>query len=202
MQNLKKRRIGLFGGTFDPPHLGHLAAALAARDQLQLDIVLFVVANDPWQKTGAGLEITLAKHRLEMTELVVSEFEGLEVDDSEIRRGGPTYTSVTLKEMKALFPEAELFLLVGGDVARELNTWKDSDYIQENAVMVVVDRPGYDGATPPSGWNFERVVAETPDVAGTEIRLLSSEGAEVRTMVSEAVKSYIDKHELYVGEGF
>ena len=202
MENLKKRRIGLFGGTFAPPHLGHLAAALAARDQLQLDIVLFVVANDPWQKTGAGLEVTLAKYRLEMTELVVSEFEGLEVDDSEIRRGGPTYTSVTLKEMKALFPGAELFLLVGGDVARELNTWKDSDYIQENAVMVVVDRPGYDGATPPSGWNFERVVAETPDVAGTEIRLLSSEGAEVRTMVSEAVKSYIDQHGLYVGESF
>ena len=71
--------------------------------------------------------------------MFVSEFEGLEVDDSEIRRGGPTYTSVTLKEMKALFPEAELFLLVGGDVARELNTWKDSDYIQENAVMVVVE---------------------------------------------------------------
>ena len=202
MENLKKRRIGLFGGTFDPPHLGHLAAALAARDQLQLDVVLFAVSYTPWQKTGAGLEVTLAKYRLEMTELVVSEFEGLEVDDSEIRRGGPTYTSVTLKEMKALFPEAELFLLVGGDVARELNTWKDSDYIQENAVMVVVDRPGYDGATPPSGWNFERVVAETPDVAGTEIRLLSSEGAEVRTMVSEAVKSYIDQHGLYVGESF
>ncbi len=200
MENLGKRRIGLFGGTFDPPHLGHLAAALAARDQLQLDVVLFVVANDPWQKTGAGLEVTLAKHRLEMTELVVSEFEGLEVEDLEVRRGGPTYTSVTLKEMKDLFPEAELFLLVGGDVARELNTWKDSDYVQKNSVMVVVDRPGYDGATPPSGWNFERVVAETPDVAGTEIRLLSSEGVEVRTMVSEAVKSYIDKHELYVGE--
>ncbi len=202
MKNLKKRRIGLFGGTFDPPHLGHLGAALAARGQLQLDMVLFVVANDPWQKTGAGLEVTLAKHRLEMTELVVSEFEGLEVDDSEIRRGGPTYTSVTLKEMKALFPEAELFLLVGGDVARELNTWKDSEYIQENAVIVVVDRPGYDGATPPSGWEFERVVAETPDIAGTEIRLLRSEGAEVRTMVSEAVKSYIDEHGLYVGESF
>jgi len=200
VENLGKRRIGLFGGTFDPPHLGHLAAALAARDQLQLDVVLFVVANDPWQKTGAGLEVTLAKHRLEMTELVVSEFEGLEVEDLEVRRGGPTYTSVTLKEMKDLFPEAELFLLVGGDVARELNTWKDSDYVQKNSVMVVVDRPGYDGATPPSGWNFERVVAETPDVAGTEIRLLSSEGVEVRTMVSEAVKSYIDKHELYVGE--
>ena len=192
----------IFGGTFDPPHLGHLGAALAARDQLQLDMVLFVVANDPWQKTGAGLEVTIAKHRLEMTELVVSGFEGLEVDDSEIRRGGPTYTSVTLKEMKALFPEAELFLLVGGDVARELNTWKDPEYIQENAVMVVIDRPGYDVAAPPSGWEFERVVAETPDIAGTEIRLLRSEGAEVRTMVSEAVKSYIDEHGLYVGGSF
>ena len=197
MSKLQKNRIGLFGGTFDPPHLGHLAAALAARDQLELDLVLFVVANDPWQKTEAGIEITPARHRLEMVKISVFDFDGLCADDSEIKRGGLTYTSITLQEMKTLFPNSDLFLLVGGDVATELNTWKDSDSIRGSTVLVVVDRPGYLGAEPPAGWKFERVVAETPDIAGTEIRFRSRKGVEVKTMVSESVKSYIDKHGLY-----
>tara|TARA_B100000959_G_scaffold225868_1_gene240142 strand:+ start:3083 stop:3691 length:609 start_codon:yes stop_codon:yes gene_type:complete len=197
VNKLQKSRIGLFGGTFDPPHFGHLAAALAARDQLELDSVLFIVANDPWQKTEAGIAITPASHRLEMTKIAVADFDALKADDSEIIRGGLTYTSTTLKEMKDLFPKADLFLLVGGDVAIELNTWKDASSIQENATLVVVDRPGYTGAEPPEGWKFEKVVAETPDIAGTEIRLRSREGVEVKTMVSESVKSYIDKYELY-----
>ena len=200
MSKLQKNRIGLFGGTFDPPHLGHLAAALAARDQLELDLVLFVVANDPWQKTEAGIEITPARHRLEMVKISVFDFDGLCADDSEIKRGGLTYTSITLQEMKTLFPNSDLFLLVGGDVATELNTWKDSDSIRGSTVLVVVDRPGYLGAEPPAGWKFERVVAETPDIAGTEIRFRSRKGVEVKTMVSESVKSYIDKHGLYEEE--
>ena len=197
MNKRQKSRIGLFGGTFDPPHLGHLAAALAARDQLELDLVLFVVANDPWQKTEAGIAITPAHHRLEMTKIAVTDFDALKADDSEILRGGLTYTSITLKEMKSLFPKAELFLLVGGDVAAELNTWKDASSIQENATLVVVDRPGYMDAQPPEGWKFKKVIAETPDIAGTEIRLRSRKGVEVKTMVSESVKSYIDKYALY-----
>ena len=197
MSKLQETRIGLFGGTFDPPHLGHLAAALAAHDQLELDLVLFVVANDPWQKTEAGIEVTPAQHRLEMVKVAVSEFDGLRADDSEINRGGLTYTSITLQEMKVIFPNSDLFLLVGGDVAAELDTWKDTDLIRDNTTLVVVDRPGYLGAEPPAGWKFKRVIAETPDIAGTEIRFRSRRGAEVKTMVSESVKSYIDEHGLY-----
>lgn len=197
MNKLQETRIGLFGGTFDPPHLGHLAAALAAYDQLELDLVLFVVANDPWQKTEAGIEVTPAQHRLEMVKVAVSDFEGLRADDSEINRGGLTYTSITLQEMKVVFPNSDLFLLVGGDVAAELDTWKDTDLIRDNTTLVVVDRPGYLGAEPPAGWKFKRVIAETPDIAGTEIRFRSRRGAEVKTMVSESVKSYIDEHGLY-----
>ena len=197
MNKLQETRIGLFGGTFDPPHLGHLAAALAAHDQLELDLVLFVVANDPWQKTEAGIEVTPAQHRLEMVKVAVSDFDGLRADDSEINRGGLTYTSITLQEMKVLFPNSDLFLLVGGDVAAELDTWKDTDLIRDNTTLVVVDRPGYLGAEPPAGWKFKRVIAETPDIAGTEIRFRSRRGAEVKTMVSESVKSYIDEHGLY-----
>ena len=197
MSKLQESRIGLFGGTFDPPHLGHLAAALAARDQLELDSVLFVVANDPWQKTEAGIEVTSAKHRLEMVKVAVSDFEGLQADDSEITRGGLTYTSTTLQEMKILYPNSELFLLVGGDVATELDTWKDTDLIRDNTTLVVVDRPGYLGAEPPADWKFKKVTAETPDIAGTEIRFRSRKGVEVKTMVSESVKAYIDEHGLY-----
>ena len=197
MNKLQETRIGLFGGTFDPPHLGHLAAALAAYDQLELDLVLFVVANDPWQKTEAGIEVTPAQHRLEMVKVAVSDFDGLPADDSEINRGGLTYTSITLQEMKVVFPNSDLFLLVGGDVAAELDTWKDTDLIRDNTTLVVVDRPGYLGAEPPAGWKFKRVIAETPDIAGTEIRFRSRRGAEVKTMVSESVKSYIDEHGLY-----
>ena len=197
MSKLQETRIGLFGGTFDPPHLGHLAAALAARDQLELDLVLFVVANDPWQKIEAGIEVTPAQHRLKMVKVAVSEFEGLRADDSEINRGGLTYTSTTLQEMKVLFPNSDLFLLVGGDVATELDTWKDTEFIRDNTTLVVVDRPGYLGAEPPAGWKFKRIIAETPDIAGTEIRFRSRRGAEVKTMVSESVKSYIDEHQLY-----
>ena len=197
MSKLQETRIGLFGGTFDPPHLGHLAAALAAHDQLELDLVLFVVANDPWQKTEAGIEVTPAQHRLEMVKVAVSDFDGLRADDSEINRGGLTYTSITLQEMKVVFPNSDLFLLVGGDVAAELDTWKDTDLIRDNTTLVVVDRPGYLGAEPPAGWKFKRVIAETPDIAGTEIRFRSRRGAEVKTMVSESVKSYIDEHGLY-----
>ena len=197
MIKLQETRIGLFGGTFDPPHLGHLAAALAAYDQLELDLVLFVVANDPWQKTEAGIEVTPAQHRLEMVKVAVSDFDGLRADDSEINRGGLPYTSITLQEMKVVFPNSDLFLLVGGDVAAELDTWKDTALIRDNTTLVVVDRPGYLGAEPPAGWKFKRVIAETPDIAGTEIRFRSRRGAEVKTMVSESVKSYIDEHGLY-----
>jgi len=135
-----------------------------------------------------------------MVKIAVFDFDGLCADDSEIKRGGLTYTSITLQEMKTLFPNSDLFLLVGGDVATELNTWKDSDSIRGSTVLVVVDRPGYLGAEPPAGWKFERVVAETPDIAGTEIRFRSRKGVEVKTMVSESVKSYIDKHGLYEEE--
>ena len=155
------------------------------------------MANDPWQKTEAGIEVTPAQHRLEMVKVAVSDFDGLRADDSEINRGGLTYTSITLQEMKVVFPNSDLFLLVGGDVAAELDTWKDTDLIRDNTTLVVVDRPGYLGAEPPAGWKFKRVIAETPDIAGTEIRFRSRRGVEVKTMVSESVKSYIDEHGLY-----
>ena len=108
------RRIGLFGGTFDPPHMGHLAAALAAKEALGLDEVLFVVANDPWQKSGQR-PITEARHRLAMTELLVEDADGIEASDAEILRGGESYMIDTVSDMRQR--GHEITLIVGADVA-------------------------------------------------------------------------------------
>lgn len=200
MNQPSNRRIGILGGTFDPPHLGHLAAALAAQEQLVLDQVLLVVANDPWQKTEAGQEITAAHHRLAMVEQAVVNRDGLHADPSEINRGGPTYTAATLTEMANRFPEAELFLLIGGDVAPELNTWIEAKAVRQRATIVVMDRPGYPQAVPPEGWDFQRLIAATPDIAGTEVRLRGRAGNDITAMVPIAVADYIKKHGLYSGE--
>ena len=194
------RRIGILGGTFDPPHLGHLAAALAAQEQLALDQVLLVVANDPWQKTEAGQEVTAANHRLAMVEKAVADLNGISADPSEINRGGPTYTAATLTEMGNRFPEAELFLLIGGDVAPVLNTWVEAETVRQRATIVVMDRPGYHQAMPPEGWEFQRLVAVTPDIAGTEVRLRGQVGHDLTAMVPLAVADYIKKYGLYSGE--
>ena len=144
-------RIGLFGGTFDPPHVGHLAAAVNARHDLDLDVVLLVVANIPWQKVGERT-ISPAHARLELVRLAVGDVEGLEVCDREIRRGGRSYTADTVDDLLAEAPSSrELFVIVGSDAAEGLPTWERVDEVRERAVIVVVDRPG--GAwSPPPGW--------------------------------------------------
>ena len=112
-------RIGVFGGTFDPPHIGHLAVAVEVRHALALDRVLMVVANDPWQKRGARV-LTPAADRLEMVRAAAQDLDGVEADDREIRRGGPSYTVDTVEELLGEQPGAELFVVVGADAAAGL----------------------------------------------------------------------------------
>jgi nicotinate-nucleotide adenylyltransferase len=96
-------RIGVLGGTFDPPHIGHLILAEVAREQLKLDRVLFIPAGDPWRK--ADRSVTPAPHRLAMTRLAIADNEAFELDDCEVRREGPTYTTETLRELSARLPD-------------------------------------------------------------------------------------------------
>src|SRR5437763_15850460 len=109
-------RIGVFGGTFDPPHVGHLVVAVNARHALRLDRLLLVVANDPWQKSQARV-ISSAADRLAMVEAAVADVKGLEASALEIERGGVSYTADTLASLRAESPDAELFLVVGSDAA-------------------------------------------------------------------------------------
>jgi len=134
-------RIGVFGGTFDPVHVGHLVAACWCRDSLDLDRVLLVVANEPWQKTGTR-EVSDAEARFDVVSAAVEGVQGLEASRIEIDRGGPSYTADTMNELRSAHPDAELYLAVGSDVAAELGTWHRFEEIRGLATLVVVDRGG------------------------------------------------------------
>lgn len=201
MPGTNPRRIGVLGGTFDPPHNGHVLAGIEARDRLNLDLVLLTVANDPWQKTGVGgpreSGLTPAEVRLEMVRAAVDGVEGLEADDLEMQRGGPTYTADTLSELERRHPGAELFLLVGSDAASSLESWVRPDDVQQHATIVVIDRPGHDGGRPPSGWDFELLEAPLLDMSSEGLRRQVESGLSVRSDVPDAVADLIDRYGLY-----
>ena len=186
------RRIGLFGGTFDPPHAGHLAAAVAAKEALGLDVVLLVVANDPWQKSGQR-PITDARHRFAMTELLVEDTDGIEASDAEILRGGESYMIDTVNDMRR--QGHEITLIVGADVAHGLETWERSDQLRQLVRVAVVDRPGYVSSTP-DGWLMERVAVEPKEISSSKLRDQMGDGVSIYDSLSASVRSYIDDHQL------
>lgn len=188
-------RIGIFGGTFDPPHVGHLAAAVNVRHALALDVVLLVVANVPWQKVGERA-VSAAADRLELVRLAVGDVEGLEVDDREIRRGGDSYTADTVAELLAEDPRRELFVIVGSDAAAGLPTWERIEEVRAGASFVVVDRPGGSWA-PPAGWRIERVEVPRLEISSTDLRARVADGRPLDYLVPPAVVSGIDRLGLY-----
>lgn len=133
-------RIGILGGTFDPVHTGHLIAAVNARDELKLDKLLLVVANRPWQKLGMR-EITPAEVRLEMVQAAVKDLPNIDACDIEIKRGGLSYTADTISEIKSSHGSDKIYLLVGTDVAVELDTWQRVEEFREDVHLVVISRP-------------------------------------------------------------
>ena len=163
----------MFGGTFDPPHIGHLVMAADVRHALGLDVVLMVPAGEPWQKVGT-VPVSPAGDRLDMM-AAVRGVEGLEVCDLEVRRRGPTYTVDTLEELHAAEPDAELFLVLGADAAAGLDTWHRGDALADLCRIVVVDRPGAPGPVP-TGFEVTRVEAPRLDISSTELRRRRLEG--------------------------
>ncbi|HBU40037.1 MAG TPA: nicotinate (nicotinamide) nucleotide adenylyltransferase [Acidimicrobiaceae bacterium] len=186
------QRIGLFGGTFDPPHLGHLAVAIAARDALELDRTLLVVANQPWQKVGHR-PVTEARHRLAMTELLVQNSDGLEVSDLEIVRGGMSYTIDTVKQLQ----EAghEVVLIMGADAAAGIDSWERATELSRLTRIAVVDRPGYD-MPELANWSVDKIAAQSIRVSSSQVRSSMSEGSPAADNIPSAVRRYIDLHHL------
>ncbi len=188
-------KVGVFGGTFDPPHIGHLVAASEVRFALGLDRVLMVVANDPWHK-APGHEATPATDRLAMVEAAVASLEGLEASDVEIRRGGPSYTIDTLVELRE-GGLSELFLIVGADAAAGLAGWRRASELPSLAELVLVDREGTLPARDPDGWPSRRVRVPRLDVSSTDLRRRFRTGAPVDLLVPRGAVEIARRRGLY-----
>lgn len=191
----KGGRIGLFGGTFDPPHVGHLVTAVNVRHALELDAVILMVANVPWQKEGTRA-ITPATDRLAMVEAAVAGVPGLAAGRWEIDHGGPSYTAVTLEALAREWPEAELFTIVGDDAAGGLETWERLDVVKALSRIVVVDRPGHDVSL---DRDTTLIHVEVPrlEVSSTDLRRRFIDGRPLDYLVTQPVLDVIRARSLY-----
>lgn len=189
------QRIGLFGGTFDPPHVGHLVTAVNVRHALQLDLVYLMVANVPWQKLGSRA-ITPAEHRLAMVEAAVADVPGLIAGRTEIDHGGPSYTADTLAHLALHHPDATLFTIVGDDAAAKFETWDRYQEVASRSTLVVIDRPG-EPVELPGGFRWERVEVPRLEVSSTDLRARCNDGRPLDYLVTEPVLEVVRTLGLY-----
>ena len=191
------RRVGLLGGTFDPPHLGHLVVAECARVELGLDEVRLLVAGDPYQKSTTSSPA----HRVAMVQAAVAGDDHLAVDAREVERAGPTYTADTLAELTSEEPDAAWFFVLGEDAAAGLSSWERVEEAFALARFVVVTRPGHD-APDDRGLPDSIVHLQVPqlEVSSTELRERFATGRATRYLVPLAVDDYAHRHGLY-GDG-
>ncbi|HEY5385136.1 MAG TPA: nicotinate (nicotinamide) nucleotide adenylyltransferase [Acidimicrobiales bacterium] len=193
-------RIGIFGGTFDPPHDGHVAAARAVTEQLGLDRLLLVVANDPWQKSGQRA-VSPAADRYALSELLAEEIPGAEASRLEMERGGPSYSVDTAEEIlaEAGGQPTELFLVIGADLVPELHSWHRSADLRRLVTLAVVSRPTGPPPAIPPGWRAVWVDGPQVAVSSSEVRGLLREGRSVEGMVPEPIIRCIGRRDLYAG---
>ncbi len=189
-------RVGIMGGTFDPIHHGHLVAASEVAALFDLDEVVFVPTGDPWQKTGR--EVSTAEHRYLMAVIATASNPRFWVSRVDIDRPGPTYTVDTVRDIAALYPDAELFFITGADALGQILSWKDSEELLSMARFVGVTRPGYvltDDHLPRDSVTLLDVPALA--ISSTDCRARVAVGNPVWYLVPDGVVQYINKHRLY-----
>lgn len=191
----KPLRIGVFGGTFDPPHVGHLVTAINVGHVLSLDRVFLMVNNVPWQKVGTRA-ITPAADRLAMVEAAVAGVPRLVAGDHEVRAGGESYTAETLATLAVEFPRSELFLILGDDAAAGIHTWERAGEVLAMATPVVVDRPGELAVIDES---IDWVHVEVPrlEVSSTDLRARFADGRPLDYLVTDEVLTVVRQRNLY-----
>lgn len=200
----RPRRVGLFGGSFDPPHRAHLAlaeAALSARDTLALDELRWVPAGQPWQKLEAapGRGITPAFHRETMVRLAIDGRPGHTVDRLEIERTGPSYTLDTVRALQAREPGTRWVLLIGADQYARLHTWRSWQQLLADVDLAVAARPGEHPVPDPAVQAVPHRAVPLPmmDISSTEIRLRAGRGLDISQLVPPQVARYIEQNGLY-----
>lgn len=196
-------RIGVFGGTFDPIHMGHLIVAEDARAALELDEVLFIPAGQPWFKSYR--QITDARHRLAMVSLAVEDNPAFGVSDTEIRRSGPSYTVDTLTELRDQRKDSEFIVILGIDALREIDRWHQPRVLFQMASVVGMARPGstldpsvLNAAIPGASSRMRLLDSSLIDISGTDIRQRVAAGRSIRYRVPAAVERYIRGNGLYL----
>lgn len=200
MAAAQPRRIGVFGGAFDPPHIAHVALARTAIEQLRLDVLFVIPTGEAWHKSRS---LTPAAHRLEMAHLAFADLDNAVVDPRETLRSGPSYTADTLLELRTEFPESQLFLVLGEDQAQALGSWHRINEIPEIATICVAERADFTGAE--SIFNalsfgipgLRRLEMPPMEVSSTYIRLRLAHGQADAPLVFDPVARYIAQHHLY-----
>ena len=191
-------RLAIFGGSFDPPHVGHLLAAEDAIDRLALDrIVLVPAATQPLK---AGRAMATAEQRLAMVRLLVADDARFEVSPMEVDRAGLSFTVDTLESFSAMYPAAERYLLLGADVLATFAQWREPERVLELARLVVLEREGDHPAALPPGVEANtllRLPTRRVDVSSTEIRQRVRAGKPIRGFVTDGVAAFIDRDGLY-----
>jgi nicotinate-nucleotide adenylyltransferase len=192
-----KLRLGVMGGTFDPIHHGHLVAASEAASALQLDEVIFVPTGEPWQKK----QVTEGEHRYLMTVIATASNPRFKVSRVDIDRAGPTYTIDTLRDIRASYPDAELFFISGADAIAQILSWKDVEEIWPLAHFVAVSRPGHKLLIPnvPEG-AVSTLEVPALAISSTDVRKRVETGKPIWYLVPDGAVQYIAKHELYRGQ--
>lgn len=195
-------RLGVLGGTFDPPHLGHLVLAEQARQQLALERVLWLPAGDPWRK--AAQAVSAKEHRLAMVQRAIEGNPAFEIATLELERDGPTYSADTLAALGEAHTGAQLFFLLGADALEDLPHWHDPERLIALATLAVASR----GGAGPSAEALDRLLpglssrlvwVEMPrlDISATDLRRRAAAGESLRYLAPDAVVAYIQERALY-----
>ena len=186
-------RLGVFGGTFDPPHVGHLIVASDACDVLRLDRMLFVPAAVPPHKPDGV--VATPEQRLEMVRAAIAGDARFEADDLELRREGRSYSVDTLRELRERYPDAELFFVLGADQLRDFHSWREPGEIARLARLAAVARNG--DPVPAIPYEVTRVPVTRIDVSSTDVRRRIAEGRSVRYLLPEGVAEVVREYGLY-----
>ena len=187
--------VGILGGTFDPPHIGHLLLAYGALEQLALDRLVLIPARRQPLKSDAA--ITDAAHRLAMVRLLAEGDPRLTVDPIELDRPGLSFTVDTLRAYRATWPDAALHLILGADAARTFAQWQAPAEVAALAQLVVCTRGEEAMPAAPAGIVWDRLVTRRVDLSATEIRARVRAGLPIRGFVTDAVAAYIAAHGVY-----
>jgi len=189
--------IGIFGGTFNPPHVGHLIVAESVREQIELDRIIFVPSYiSPHKQDEIGHS---AVHRFEMIQRAIETNSRFDVSDVEIQRGGISYTVSTLDYFKQKYPKESLFLIIGMDNYLIFHQWKEPKKILELATLVVLNRPLYTKKVNEIIDTKNTIFIDVPniDISSSEIRKKVKEGKSIKYLVPDSVEQYIIEHQLY-----